>query len=311
MSQITEADFVDLYLGDGFSDIKGLNGVETKKVEAPHEWADDIARLRAICVSSYAELQDPEFSILEDGIVLRVTQVLDTFGKDVFVLRKSKPEIRPFDLLGFPTELVNALLNDSARGLVVFCGDMGTGKTSSAASLLVARLKTCGGIALAMEDPQDTHLNGIHGQGRCIQMQVSRRAGGYEEALLRALRTGADMLFIGEIRDGRTAAQVVRASINGNFIVTTSHSGSVSQVIERIAALAQPEISNAREILSQGLLAVICQALEKNGTQTTLKVKSLLFTGDDGPGIREKIRTGHVQQVDQDVENQSQRSLWG
>jgi twitching motility protein PilT len=119
------------------------------------------------------------------------------------------------------------------------------------------------------------------------------------------------MLFIGEIRDGRTAAQVVRASINGNFIVTTSHSGSVSQVIERIAALAQPEISNAREILSQGLLAVICQALEKNGTQTTLKVKSLLFTGDDGPGIREKIRTGHVQQVDQDVENQSQRSLWG
>jgi len=311
MSRITETDFVDLYLGEGFSDVKGLYGVDTKKIEAPSEWADDLIRLRALCSAHFAEFQDPEFSLIEDGVVLRVTQVVDAFGKEVFAISKAKPTIRPFDLLGFPTELANTLLDDAARGLVIFCGEMGTGKTSSAASLVVARLQACGGIALAMEDPQETNLNGIHGQGRCIQMQVSRRTGGYEEALLRALRTRADLLFMGEIRDSRTAAQAVHGSINGHFIVTTSHSGSTSQAIERIAALAQPEISNAREILAQGLLAIICQTLEKNGSQKTLKVKSLLFTGEDAPGIREKIRTGHIQQIDQDVENQSQRSLWG
>ncbi|MFC3941539.1 twitching motility protein PilT [Pseudomonas gingeri NCPPB 3146 = LMG 5327] len=311
MSQITEADFVDLYLGEGFSDVKGLHGADTRRVEAPADWADDLVRLRARCKTHFAEFQDPEFALIEDGIVLRVTQVMDTFGQDVFVLRKSKPEIRPFDSLGFPTALANTLLNDSARGLVIICGEMGTGKTSSAASVVVARLKACGGIALAMEDPQETKLNGAHGQGRCIQMQVSRRTGGYGEALIRALRTGADILFIGEIRDSRTAAEAVRASINGHFIITTSHSGSASQAIERIAILAQPEISNAREILAQGLLAIICQALLTKGTQKLVKVRSLLLTGEDGPGIREKIRTGHVNQVDQDVENQSQRGVWG
>ncbi|NWA23967.1 Flp pilus assembly complex ATPase component TadA [Pseudomonas gingeri] len=311
MSRITEADFGDLYLGDGFSDVKGLHGAGTKRVEAPADWADDLVRLRAQCKAHFAEDHDPEFTLIEDGVVLRVTQVVDTFGEEVFVISKSTPDIRPFHMLGFPTDLANALLDDTARGLVIICGKMGTGKTSSAASLVVARLQTCGGIALSMEDPQETKLNGAHGQGRCIQLQVSRRTGGYEEALLRALRTRADILFIGEIRDSRTAAEAVRASINGHFIVTTSHSGSASQAIERIAALAQPQINNAREILAQGLLAIICQSLEKVGAQKILKVESLLFTGEDGPGIREKIRTGHVNQVDQDVENQSQRGVWG
>lgn len=311
MSRITEADFVDLYLGESFSDVKGLDGASTKKVEAPSEWSDDLVRLRAQCSAHFAEFQDPEFSLIEDGVVLRVTQIVDSMGKEVFAISKAKPTILRFDLLGFPDDLVATLLNDSSRGLVIFCGEMGAGKTSSAASLVVARLEGCGGIAFAMEDPQETNLNGSHGQGRCIQMQVSRRTGGYEEAFLRALRTRADLLFVGEIRDARTAALVVRASINGHFIVTTSHSGSPSQAIEYIAALAQPKISNAREILAQGLLAVVFQTLEKGRGMPILKVKSLLFSGNDGPGIREKIRTGHVQQVDQDVENQSRRSIYG
>ncbi|MEA9979915.1 MULTISPECIES: ATPase, T2SS/T4P/T4SS family [unclassified Pseudomonas] len=311
MSRITEADFVDLYLGETFSDVKGLNGASTKKVDAPSEWTDDLVRLKAQCSAHFAEFQDPEFSLIEDGVVLRVTQIVDSLGKEVFAISKAKPKIMQFDSLGFPDSLVATLLDDVSSGLVIFCGEMGAGKTSSAASLVVARLEACGGIAFAMEDPRETNLNGPHGQGRCIQMQVSRRTGGYEEAFLRALRTRADLLFVGEIRDSRTAALVVRASINGHFIITTSHSGSPSQAIEYIAALAQPEISNAREILAQGLLAVIFQTLDKGRGRSTLKVKSLLFSGEDGPGIRQKIRTGNVQQVDQDVENQSKRNIYG
>lgn len=311
MGRITEANFVDLYLGEGFSDVKGLDGAEAKKVSAPSEWADDLKRLRDKCSAHFAEFQDPEFSLIEDGVVLRVTQIIDSMGNEVFAISKAKPKIMPFDLLGLPDDLVNTLLNDAVRGLVIFCGEMGAGKTSSAASLVIARLESCGGIAFAMEDPQETNLNGSHGQGRCIQMQVSRRTGGYEEAFLRALRTRADLLFVGEIRDDKTAALVVRAAINGHFIITTSHSGSPSQAIEYIAALAQPRISNAREILAQGLLAVVFQTLDRGRGIPTLKVKSLLFSGEDGPGIREKIRTGNVQHVDQDVENQARRNIYG
>ncbi|AOA06170.1 hypothetical protein [Pseudomonas sp. TMW 2.1634] len=69
--------------------------------------------------------------------------------------------------------------------------------------------------------------------------------------------------------------------------------------------------SDVKRLCGAQLLAVICQTLEPHGTQRTLTVKSRRFSGEDGPGIREKIRTGQVQQIDQDVGNQSQRSLWG
>lgn len=308
MSVISEAEFVDLYLGDGFADVKGLPG-SARRVEAPCDWRADLERLRMQCIDKHAA--DPEFALIEDGVVLRVTQLLDLNGKPVFVLSKSSVQIRPLDMLGLPDTLQNALMTDSVRGLIFICGEMGTGKTSSAASLVKARLETWGGLCLAVEDPPEPFLHGLHGQGRCIQVPVSRRLGGYEEALILALRTRADLLFVGEIRDSATAAQVIKASINGHLIISTGHAGSVTQGIERICALAHPLLSNARELLSEGLVAVIQQSLSKNNDASRrLTLQTLLFTGTDGLGIREKVRAGKVSLLDQDIVNQSSRSLW-
>jgi len=311
MSQITHANFVDLFLGPDFSDVKGLDGSGSRRKAAPEAWSDELRALREQCQAKARELGDPEFSLIQDDTVLRVTQIKDAFSKDVFIIRKSNAQIRPFDLLGFSEPLANAMLSDQVRGLVVFCGEMGTGKTSSAASLIAARLRACGGTALAIEDPAETNLNGLHGEGRCIQMQVSLRTGGYEEALLRALRTGVDMILIGEIRDTSTAVQAVRAAINGVFVVSTLHAGSPTQALERVLALASNEIKNAREILAQGLVAVVAQTLESKNDRRFLKVRSLLATGEDAPGIREKIRAGQIAQLDQDIDNQQKRDLWG
>lgn len=308
MSVISEAEFVDLYLGDGFADVKGLPG-SARRVEAPCDWRADLERLRMQCIDKHAA--DPEFALIEDGVVLRVTQLLDLNGKPVFVLSKSSVQIRPLDMLGLPDTLQNALMTDTVRGLIFICGEMGTGKTSSAASLVKARLETWGGLCLAVEDPPEPFLHGLHGQGRCIQVPVSRRLSGYEEALILALRTRADLLFVGEIRDSATAAQVIKASINGHLIISTGHAGSVIQGIERICALAHPLLSNARELLSEGLVAVIQQSLSKNNDASRrLTLQTLLFTGADGPGIREKVRAGKVSLLDQDIVNQSSRSLW-
>lgn len=311
MSQITQANFVDLFLGPDFSDVKGLDGSGSRREAAPEIWSDELQALREQCQAKALELGDPEFSVVKDGIVLRVTQIQDAFSKDVFILRKSNAQIRPFHMLGFPEALATAMLSDQVRGLVIFCGEMGTGKTSSAASLIAARLQACGGTALAIEDPAETNLNGLHGEGRCIQMQVSRRTGGYEEALLRALRTGADMILIGEIRDTATAVQAIRAAINGVFVACTLHAGAPTQALERVIALASNKISNAREILAQGLVAVVAQTLETKADRRILKVRSLLVTGEDSPSIREKIRAGQIAQLDQDIDNQLKRGLWG
>lgn len=113
------------------------------------------------------------------------------------------------------------------------------------------------------------------------------------------------------MRDGPTAAQVIQASINGHLIICTGHSGSVTHGIERLAALGEPLLKNARELLSKGLVAVIHQSLSA-GTDggRRLTLQSLLFTGSDGPGIREKVHAGKITLLDQDIAHQSSRSLW-
>lgn len=310
MSVISDAEFVDLYLGDGFADAKGLPG-QARRVEAPAEWRADLERLRTQCAEKYAATQDPEFALLEDGAVLRVTQLVDLNGKPVFVLSKSSVQIRPLDMLGLPDNLQNALMSDTVRGLIFICGEMGAGKTSSAASLVKARLETWGGICLAVEDPPEPFLHGRHGEGRCIQVPVSRRMGGYEEALILALRTRADFLFVGEVRDGPTAAQVIQASINGQLIICTGHAGSVIHGIERLSAMAQPILKNSRELLSKGLVSVIHQTLSQSvDGNRRLTLQSLLFTGEDEASIREKVHAGKIALLDQDIAHQSSRSLW-
>lgn len=118
------------------------------------------------------ELQDPEFAIVVDGVLLRVTQLEDAFnGGSVFVLRRSTAQVRSFEDIGYPSEVVATLLNPQLQGLILFCGDMATGKTSSAASLILARLQTLGGVGFTVEDPQETNLSGQHGLGRCIQVR--------------------------------------------------------------------------------------------------------------------------------------------
>lgn len=311
MSLITAADFVDLYLGDDFADVKGLQGAGSRRVSVPSPWADEVETLRLQCQSAYQKNQDPEFALMVDGVILRVTQLDNAFSGSIFVLRKSNAEIRDFNLLGFPQEVVDALLAPNLQGLVLICGDMATGKTSTAASLIIERLKRHGGIAFAVEDPQETNLNGQHGIGRCIQVKTSRRSGGYSEALTRTLRTGADLVLIGEIRDEDTAYQACKASLNGHLVIATIHAKTGTQAIEKLVTLAKPLAANAYDVVAEGLQAVICQSLDSNGTARHLVAEPLLLTGSDAPSIRDKIRRQNIHLVEEDIIRQKRASLWG
>jgi len=311
VSLITAADFIDLYLGDDFADVKGLQGAGSRRVAAPDAWADEVKALREQCQSIYQDGQDPEFALVVDDVILRVTQLDNAFAGSIFVVRKSNAEIRDFYQLGFPQEVVEALLAPTLQGLVLIVGDMATGKTSTAASLIVARLRRHGGIGFAVEDPQETNTNGQHGQGRCIQVRTSRKSGGYSEALTRTLRSGADLVLVGEIRDEDTAYQVCKASLNGHLVIATMHSKTGAQAIEKLVTLAKPLAPNAYEVVAEGLQAVVCQSLEQLGTTRHLVAEPLLLTESDQHSIRDKIRRQNIHLIEEDILRQKQASLWG
>lgn len=73
VNPIIQAQFVDLYLGEGFADVKGLAGAGARRVEVPREWESHAQELLQICRQTLEELQDPEFAIVVDGVLLRVT----------------------------------------------------------------------------------------------------------------------------------------------------------------------------------------------------------------------------------------------
>jgi twitching motility protein PilT len=311
--KISQIEFVDLYIGETYCDIKGFPGAAATRVPAPVELEDQIDALRRQCREHFADNGEPEFSLIVDDVVFRVTEMNDVTGGEVYVLRRSGAHIRQLATLGLAPHVMKAVLDQDAKGLILIAGEMGAGKTSTAASIVVQRLVLHGGIAIAVEDPPETKLNGLHGNGRCIQVQASRRSGGYQEHMVRAMRSGADMILIGEIRDEDTAYQALKASINGHTIVSTIHAGDIPQAIERLQTLCSERTANAYNILAEGLTVVIWQALEKfqrgSGTASRLVVKALVL-GNDAQGIRSKIRKGQIAQIKQDIEDQSQQAAW-
>ncbi|WP_238984954.1 ATPase, T2SS/T4P/T4SS family [Candidatus Glomeribacter gigasporarum] len=313
--KISALEFVDLYIGEEYCDIKGLAGASASRVGAPDELKDQINALRQQCQVIYRAQQEPEFALILDGVLFRVTQISDVANEDVFILRRSCAQIRPLATLGLAPHVMRALLEPQTRGLILIAGEMGTGKTSTAASIVVQRLKDHGGIAIAVEDPPETRLNGLHGHGRCIQVRASRKSGGYQEHMIRAMRSGADLILIGEIRDEDTAFQALQASINGHLIIATIHAGDIVQAIERMQTFCNGRASNTNDILADGLTIVIWQTLERisragDGQGARFISKSLVFSGPESAGIRARIRKGLIGQVMQNVETQSRQAAW-
>ena len=309
MSLIANANFVDLYLGETFCDVKGLHGAVSSRVPAPAEWDAELIELRARCRSAFTQLDELEFSVNLEGQLLRVTKVTDVNQQDVFFVRRSSAQIRRFDELGFPDHVIEQWRDPSLRGLVLVVGEMANGKTSTAAGMVVDRMQRHGGLTIAIEDPPETSLSGEHGAGRVVQVQATRKTGGYAEHLYHAMRTGADLIFLGEIRDQATASEALSASLNGHLILATLHAGNVTQALDRIVALAGPRFENAHEVLASGLGMVICQTL-KRGAVTRMTAQSLVLGGPDSLGIREKIRQGNTRNVQQDIVAQTNSAMW-
>lgn len=312
MSLIARATFADLHIGDTFCEVKGLDGAHASRVPAPVDWLEEIDELRKLCKEG-AQAHGPEFSIPRGETLLRVTKVVDIKQEDVFFIRKSEARIRDIDDLSLADYVVDTWRNPKLRGLVLIAGEMGNGKTSTAASFIVDRL-TDGGLCIAIEDPPEANLNGVHGQGRCVQVHASRKTGGYPEHIYHSMRTGADLIFIGEIRDQDTAFEAINASINGHLILATIHAGNCAQAVERIITYASGKMENAADVLATGLSMIVWQSLNRTHQGgrviTRMVFQPLVLTREDGLGIKEKIRQGKVQQIMQDVARQQSSDVW-
>lgn len=309
--RLRDLQFVDLYLGATYADIKDSPGSNAERRPVPNEMMPEIGQVRVRCTTMFEALREPQFALLFDDVLYRVTVMHDLRADAVFFLRRMTATIRPLANLGLPNSLRDYLMAADTRGLILLAGDQAAGKTSTAASLLAARLQAHGSTALAIEDPPETQLDGLHGHGRCIQVPASARTGTYGEQLRRAMRTGVSMLLIGEIRDHDTASEAIRNSINGLTVISTIHAKDTVDALMRLVTYAANAMTNPADVLSKGLAAVIHQRIERIPSGgVRLQFRSLQLDGTDADGIRSKIRSSRFDQLSQDIENQTRRETW-
>jgi twitching motility protein PilU len=208
------------------------------------------------------------------------------------VLRRIQTRIPTIEELSLPPILED--LAGTKRGLVLFVGATGAGKSSSLAAMIGNRNQTASGHIISLEDP----IEFMHEHGRCIvtQREVGLDTESFDAALKNTLRQAPDVIYIGEVRSRQTMEYAIAFAETGHLVLTTLHANNANQALDRIISFF-PEDSRTQLFmdLSLNLKAIIAQQLvqraDGRGRQAVVEV--LLNT----PLASDQIRKGEVHKL--------------
>ena len=262
MNKLNDLDFIDLILGDDYSEIKGLKGAVSFLSELPSSFLEDANSLKNECTKIFNDSGKTEFSVRFGERVYRITVLNSAFDGMNFVIRQTPERVVDFSDIAFTTDIRQSIELKGATGLCLIAGEMGCGKTTTAASVLKRRIETTGGLGVSIEDPIETLLNGRHGAGRCMQMEVGQHES-YSSATKKAWRTGASCLLLGEIRDSQTAHEVLKASLT-MFVVSTIHASSIFDAIDRYVMFCEEVNRNAKQNIANTLYIIAHQTMSSS-----------------------------------------------
>ncbi len=147
-----------------------------------------------------------------------------------------------FGNLGLPGSILE--MAQARSGLILVTGPTGSGKSTTLASLIHHINKTRAGHIVTIEDP----IEFVHDELQCLvhQRQVGYDTESFSEALRHVVRQSPDVILIGEMRDAETIQTAMAAALTGHLVLSTLHTNSVVQSIERILgyfpATARPQI---------------------------------------------------------------------
>ena len=141
-------------------------------------------------------------------------------------------------------------LSKKANGLILFSGPTGSGKSTSLYKL-ASELARMNKQVITVEDPVEKKIPSL------IQMQVNEKAGiNYDNALKSILRCDPDAMVIGEIRDYKTASQVITSAFSGHLVLSTIHAEDSIGVINRLR-----DLNLSLEDIKQTVICIISQRL--------------------------------------------------
>ncbi len=208
------------------------------------------------------------------------------------VMRTITTAIPKFEDLKLPPVLKDVVM--SKRGLVIFVGGTGSGKSTSLAAMIGYRNENSYGHIITIEDPVEY----VHEHKNCLitQREVGVDTESWHAALKNTLRQAPDVILIGEIRDRETMDHAIAFAETGHLAMGTLHANSANQALDRIINFF-PEERKAQLLmdLSLNLRAFVAQRLipMRDGKGRRAAIEILL----NSPLISDLIFKGEVHEI--------------
>lgn len=253
----------DLFITSGFPPAIKIDGKITPQSNQTLTPQHTAELARAIMndrqAAEFESTKECNFAISPSGIGRFRVNAFVQQGRIGCVLRTIQQKIPTFEELCLPPVLKDIAM--TKRGLVIFVGGTGTGKTTSLAALVDYRNTNSFGHIVTVEDP----IEYVHEHKNCIvtQREIGVDTDSWGAALKNTLRQAPDVILMGEIRDRETMDYAIAFAETGHLCLATLHANSANQAIDRIinffpeerrAQLLMDLSLNLRGMISQRLL---------------------------------------------------------
>ena len=205
------------------------------------------------------------------------------------VLRRIETRIPSLDELQLPPIIKDLAM--TKRGICIFVGATGTGKSTSLAAMIGHRNINAKGHIICIEDP----IEFIHQHKGCIvtQREVGLDTESFDTALKNTLRQAPDVIMIGEIRTHETMEYAVAFAETGHLVLATLHANNANQALDRIIHFFPADRHQKLWMdLSLNLKAMVAQQLipTPDGRSRRAVIEVLL----NSPLVSDHIRKGEV-----------------
>ncbi len=240
----------------------------------------------------FSERRECNFAISARGVGRFRVSAFQQRNFAGMVLRRIETKIPEVDDLGLP-EVVKDLAM-TKRGLIIFVGATGTGKSTSLAAMIGHRNRNSKGHIISIDDP----IEFIHKHEGCIvtQREVGIDTESFEVALKNTLRQAPDVILIGEVRTRETMEHALAFAETGHLCLCTLHANNANQALDRILHFFPAERHGQLWMdLSLNLKAMIAQQLipTPDGEGRRACIEVLLNT----PLASDLIRKGEVHEL--------------
>ncbi len=297
----------DLFLTTGFPPAIKVDGKLQPVMDKPLTLEQGNMMVRAIMndrqSKEFEATKECNFAISPGDIGRFRVSAFVQQGRVGAVLRTIQTDIPTFEELSLPEVLKDIVM--AKRGLVIFVGATGSGKSTSLAAMVGHRNENSYGHIITIEDP----IEYVHPHKNCVvtQREVGVDTDSWQNALKNTLRQAPDVILIGEIRTAETMEHAINFAETGHLVLSTLHANSANQALDRIINFfGEEKREQVLMDLSLNLKSIISQRLVKREDGGRTAAMEILI---NTPLISDLIFKGEVSEIKEVMSRSNEQGM--